>query len=404
MNEPKLWTKDFLIDGITNLIVYLVYYLLIVAIGLHAVNKLHASSGEAGLACGIFVIAAVISRSLTGRAIEQVGRKKMLCIGLCFYVLTTLLYFGASNLALLIVIRFLHGVGFGISGTATGTIAASIIPGKRRGEGISYYAMSATLASAIGPSIALILTQRGNFNAMLMLAAILLSISAIGVIFMKVPEVELTQEQQNELKGFKLNNLFEPKAIPISIVSIFAGIGISSILGFMNSYTREINLVSAGSIFFIIYAVAILISRPLTGRWFDQKGENYVMYPSFILFALGLTVLSQAHKIPVLLLAGIICGLGYGTFLSGAQAIAIKVSPAHRMGLATSTFFSLIDGGVGIGPFILGCLTPLIGLREMYVVTAVIVFAGSFFYYFLHGKNTGQLEAAASGSSVPDVV
>lgn len=386
IHKPKLWTKDFLIDSIINLIMYLVYYLLIVTIAVYAVDNLHASPSEAGLASGIFILGTLTARVFAGRIIDRVGRKKMLYFGLIFYLITTLLYFGINNLILLFIVRFLHGAGFGLAGTATGTIIASIIPSERRGEGTSYYAMSATLASAVGPFLGMLLNRQGNFSLILVLAMILLAVSFIAVFFLKVPEAELTKEQLDKLKGFKLDNFFEARAIPISIVSGIIGLTFSGILSFLNTFTREVNLVDAGSFFFMVYAVSILVSRPFTGSWFDRKGENFVMYPSFLLFAIGLAVLSQAHQGFSLLLAGVIIGLGYGTFLSSGQAIAIKVSPRHRMGLATSTYFSFIDTGVGIGPYLLGFLIPVIGLRGMYIGLAIVVFACSFLYYFLHGR------------------
>jgi MFS family permease len=392
MHKPILWTKDFLIDSMTNLFIYLVYYLLMVTITVYAADNLHASPSEAGLASGIFIIGTLIARVFAGRAIERVGPKKMLYFGLVFFLITTLLYFGVHNLIFLFVIRFLHGAGFGIVGTATGTIVAGIIPNERRGEGTSYYAMSATLASAVGPFLGMFLNQERSFSMILVLAIIILAISFILVFFLKVPEAELTKDQLDKMKGFKLNSFFEAKAIPISIISVVIGLTFSSILSFLTSYSREINLAGAGSFFFIVYAASILISRPLTGSWFDKKGENFVMYPSFLLFAIGLAILSQSHKEFPLLLAGVFVGLGYGTFLSSAQAIAIKVSPRNSMGLATSTFFSFIDGGVGIGPFLLGFMIPVTGFRRMYLYMAIVVFACSFLYYFLHGKKAEQEE------------
>jgi MFS family permease len=133
-----------------------------------------------------------------------------------------------------------------------------------------------------------------------------------------------------------------------------------------------------------------LISRPLTGRLFDKKGENFVMYPSFLLFGIGMLILSQAHKGLFLMLAAVLVGLGYGTFLSSAQAIAVKISPHHRMGLATSTFFSFIDGGVGVGPFLLGFIIPATGFGGMYAAMSGVVFFCIFLYYFLHGRKAAK--------------
>ena len=111
------------------------------------------------------------------------------------------------------------------------------------------------------------------------------------------------------------------------------------------------------------------------------------MYPAFVLFAVGLALLSQAHQSYILLFAAVFVGLGYGTFLSGAQAVAIKVSPQHRFGLATSTLFTFFDGGIGIGPFLLGLFIPAIGLRGMYAAMAVVVLATTWLYHYVHGRN-----------------
>ena len=48
----------------------------------------------------------------------------------------------------------------------------------------------------------------------------------------------------------------------------------------------------------------------------------------------------------VLLIAGIALGIGYGNLSSCMQAIAIKVSPSNKYGLATSTYFIGLDIGI----------------------------------------------------------
>jgi MFS family permease len=386
MHESQLWTRDFVIDAMSNFFIYLVYYTLMVIIAVYAMDELEATPSEAGLAAGIFILAALFARIFTGSVIEKVGQKKMLYIGLGVYLSTIFLYFMITSLPFLYIIRFLHGAGFGIAATATGTIVANIIPREQCGEGVGYYAMSATLASAVGPFLGIYLNHYVSFEVILGLCVALLTVSCIAVFFLKAPEPELTEEQLNNMRKFALNNFVEFKALPIAIIGALLGFCYSSIISFLAPYSREINLIDAGSVFFVVYSVVILISRPITGRLFDKHGENYVMYPSFVMFAIGLIILSQAQNAFVLLLAGAFLGFGFGTFMSSGQAIAIMVSPRHRMGLATSTFFSLTDGGVGVGPFFLGFLVPVIGFRGMYVTMAVSAIAITILYYFLHGR------------------
>ena len=400
MNKPKLWTKNFLIISTANFFLYFTFYLLMVTITIFATEKFHASPSEAGLASGIFVVGTLIARIFSGRYIDQVGWKKMLYIGFTFFLITTCLYVLVNSMGFLLINRFLNGAAMGIASTATGTIVAKIIPNERRGEGTGYYALSLTIAAAIGPFLGMFITEHATFYMNFIVCILFLAFSFIAVFFIKIPKLEFTQEQLENSKGFSLHNFFEVKAIPISIVASIIALGYSSILTFISSYAKESNLIDAGSFFFIAYAVFVLVSRPFTGRWFDKKGENFVMYPAVLLLTMALIILSQTHKGFSLLLAGALVGLGYGTTSSSVQAIAVKVSPKHRIGLATSTNFIFQDLGIGFGPFILGFFVPLVGYHGLYMIMAVLVFICGFLYYFLHGRKAVYESESSESISV----
>lgn len=384
--KPKLWTKDFIIISAANFFVALTFLLLMTNIAVYAIEEFNASQSKAGLASSIFIIGALVFRLFTGKYLERVGRKKMLFGGLFLFLLATLLYFVVENLNLLLLVRFIHGAAFGVTATTMATAAMDIIPRERLGEGTSYFSMSATLAMAIGPFLGVFISQHAGFSMVFTVCTLFSVINIIISLFAHIPEARINKEQLEAMQGFKWKNFFEVKAVPISIIIAIMGFSYSGILTFLTSYTKEINLINAASFFFIVYAVFILISRPFTGRLLDAKGANLVIYPSLIIFALGLVFLSQAHHSFTILLAGAIIGLGYGTIMSCSQAIAVKESPQHRIGLATSTFFICLDGGVGIGPFLLGYIIPVLGFRGLYATLAVVVFACIFLYYLLHGK------------------
>lgn len=386
MSRPKLWTKNFLIVSAANFFLYFTFYLLMVTITIFATEKFHATPSEAGLASGIFVIGILISRIFCGRYINQIGWKKTLYIGFILFLITTCLYVLVNSMVSLLIIRFLNGAAMGIASTATGTIVAKIIPDERRGEGTGYYALSITVAASIGPFLGMFVTQHANFYMNFIVCIIFLAFSFIALFFIKIPKLEFVKEELKKEKDFSLHNFFEIKAIPISIVTCIISLGYSSILTFITTYAQEINLVDASSFFFIVYAVFVLVSRPFTGRWFDEKGENFVMYPAISLFAAALFFLSQTHNSFSLLLAAALVGLGYGTASSSVQAISVKVSPKHRVGLAISTNFIFQDLGVGIGPFLLGYFVPLIGYSGLYMMMTIVLLACIFLYYLLHGR------------------
>lgn len=137
----KLWSKDFISVTIVNFLMYLIHYTLIVTVTIFTIDKYHASESMGGLAAGIFIIGMLFGRLASGRVIDNLQPKKVLLFGIIFSIITVGLYFAIHSLLILMFVRLLHGIAFGLSSTATGTISSRIIPEKRKGEGIGYLSL-----------------------------------------------------------------------------------------------------------------------------------------------------------------------------------------------------------------------------------------------------------------------
>lgn len=389
MQKQKIWTGTFTINMILNFMFYLVFYLLTVIIGTVAMSQYHAASGIAGILSGIFIVGGFIGRLWTGNNVTRFGIKKIMVFSTIFYLLLTLLYFVTPNIELLLIIRFLHGLGFGIAATASGTLAGLIAPLSRRGEAIGYYALSVTLASAVGPFLSIFLYHAFNFNVLLIVASLVLFFSLVGTLFLRVPQNLIAVS--SEKKKFSWSNYFEKTALPIAFVGFLVGMSYSSILTFLANFSAQIGLVTAGSLFYIVYAIFIVGSRPITGRMFDVKGDNFMMYPTFVIFALALWLTGASNSTFMLLLAGALIGLSYGSFSPFSQTIAIRHASPERIGIATSTFFGLFDMGVGMGPFVLGFIVPYTGYRNLYYLAGLFVIVIIVIYYFVHGRHAAKI-------------
>jgi MFS family permease len=391
INKPRLWTRPFIAVTCVNLFICLSFYLLLVITSVYAMDSFSSSAALAGLAASLFVIGGIVSRLYSGRIVERLGRRKMLYAGLIFNLIAMLAYFVTSNYTLLLIVRFIHGVAFGIATTATNTIVASVIPRERRGEGMAYYiSLSATLSSAIGPFFGMFLRQHANYNSIFILCTIFAVISLAGTSLLRVPEIKLTEEQIKETKQFNLKGFFETKAIPISIIAGLLYCCYSSVLTFLTVYAKEINLSEIAAFFFMVLSAATLLSRPFSGRLLDLKGENIVMYPAILLFFSGMVLLSQTHNWYILLAAAVVMGLGLGSVMSTGQTIALKLAPSHHNGLATSTYLVAVDAGVAIGPYIFGLFVPITGYNGVYLITAGLAIIILALYYLLHGRKAIQ--------------
>lgn len=390
--KEKIWTKDFIIISAASFFLAMIFYLLMVTMASYAIETFDASTGQAGLVSGVFIIGVLVGRLYIGRKLVAFNTRKVLVIGLGLFVASILLYFIQYGISFLLFSRFLHGLSFGIATTVMSTIIAVILPNSRRGEGIGYYSMSITLATAIGPFIGVMMTKYATYFGIFLLCFILGLFSLVIIFMSKLPS--LKQEHESQAHKLSLDQFVEPKAFPIAIIIIGVSCCYASILAFINLYAAEINLVEATSFFFLVYAIAILVSRPITGKIVDAKGANYVMYPCIILLAMGLVLVSMAQNSFMLLSAAVLIGIGFGNIQSTAQVIAMKMTTPERMGLATSTYYIAMDAAMGFGPSVLGAIIPLLGYQNMYVSLAVLALSMIIVYYFVYGRKEKAMNIA----------
>ncbi len=386
MKKPQLWTKEYVIIGLVNFLTAMNFYLLMIIVSEYAMNRFDSTPGEAGFAASIFIIGALVARLFAGKWMVRIGYKQMLQAGVLACLIMTLFYFWVNTVIVLLLVRFLHGAAFGITTTAAATIVADIIPPERRGEGIGYYSLSQTIATAIGPFVGIFLSQHGSYSMIFAACSLVAGISLLMSPFLSLRPKVYAEEPMQGTRGFRLSKFVETRVIPIAIVCLLIYLGYSSIVSFLTVYAKEIHLVDAASFFFIVYAALVLISRPVVGRLFDLKGENTIMYLAILVFALGVFLLSRSYHGYELLLAAALVGLGFGAIQSSTQAIAVQITPLHRLGLANSTYFMFSDIGMGIGPLLVGFIIPFIGYRGMYTVVSGVALACLFIYYLVHGR------------------
>ncbi len=396
----RLWTKNYILVCLTTFFMFLNYYYLLVTIPIYLIQHLQGSSPQAGMLVMVFYFSAIIIRPIAGGWVERYGMKNVLFASLMIYLGAAFMYFFTTSLISLIILRLIHGIGFGMITTTTGTIVANLIPQGRRGEGMGYYGLMMNVSMALGPFLGLMAI---NHLGVFMMFAVSLASAIVGTftaIFISLPKnEEMVKIKGSKKKGFNVKEIIEMSALRISLVSFFFGIVYSSIVSFVSVYAKEIQLSEVASYFFIVYVIILLISRPFTGKWFDQYGANVIMIPSIISFAIGMFLLSQANGAFIFLLSAAFIGLGWGTIFPTSQTIAIQVAPPERRGMATATYFSTMDLGIGIGSLVVGILGAEIGYSSLYFYSSIFVLAGLIVYYFLHGKESRSSRVLANQQS-----
>ena len=386
--KEKLFNTGFITITTINFIVFLIYYCFVVITAKFATSELGANPAQAGFAAGIYIIGTLIARLYIGKKLELIGRKQMLRFGAIIYLITTIAYLISTNIIILDTVRFLNGFAYGTISTAANAIVTAYIPKSRNGEGINYYGLSTSLAAAIGPFIGILLLPIVGFKSVIILAIVLSVLVTVACYLFPVQNIELTDDHKKLLNSWSLNTFIEYKVLFISIVAFLIGLSYSSVLGFLSIYADNLGLSTAGGILLCSLRLIITLTRPFAGQIFDAKGENAVMYPSFLFLAIGLLTLSYTTTSFMLLLSGALIGLGYGTFMSNGQAVCLKLVEPSKVSIALSTYFIGLDLGLGFGPYALGTVHSFLSYSGIYVLCAVLTVAVAILYaIFYKGKD-----------------
>lgn len=395
--KDKLWTKDYLSITALNFFIFLAFYVLLTALPLYLVGTLHASADKVGLVITLFLGAAIVIRPFAGQWVNRVSQKKFLIYSAVAFFIATLLYpFAAKNIWALLILRIFHGMTFGVMTTVKGTICAELIPASRRGEGLSYFSMAMSLAMVFGPFLGLTFANVNAYNATFILTMFFSALSIVLTLFIKVPDNNKGMKTFSGKSKFSWNDLFDKKAAPFALATFISACAYSGISAFLALYAQDLGLGSAASSFFLIYAGFIMISRPFTGRWSDRFGAKIIIYPCLILFAVGMYLLSQAFTSSMILIAGALIGIGYGSVTPIFQTQTIGSVEPHRLGIANSLFFNSMDLGMAIGAYILGIIASHGGYSRIYLVGVALIVGAGLQYFALTRNNEGFLPESDS--------
>ncbi len=386
-NDEKIFTWDFFLIFGALLFSALVMYALMSTVTEYA-TSMGTSASIAGLVSGIYIFGGLCSRIYSANALERMNWKRLAIVFLSIHFLACILYFFANNVALLLIVRFIHGLGFGASANAIVTIASAILPKKRFAEAFGYFMLGTTIAVGLGPYISGFFYDHWGALGSFGLATAFSAIALLCILILDIGKYDLKSNDENEeiadiekvsdsmdaeSKYGIIDKIFEVPAIPVSLFTGLTSLGYVSILSFYRLYAVETNLVSAFSLFFIVYSIVLVASRPIAGKIQDSYGDKIIVFTGIIAQAIGLFLIAWMPSTLTVMICAVCAALGFGTLNSACTAIVTRDAPINRRSYAISTFYIFCDGTMGFGPALLGSFVSLSsGYAPVYFISSFI--------------------------------
>jgi len=277
----------------------------------------------------------------------------------------------------MLLLRFTHGIIWGMITVSNSTIVIDIIPPKRRGEGIGIFGLSMTLAMAIGPLIGIWIYEQFNFTSMFYIASILSFMGLLFALTVKYPKF-IAQSEDRRLRWSKL---YEKSAIPISVGLLILLIPYGGLMSYLPIYISEIEGSKTG-LFFLILAIGIGISRLTTSKIYDRQGPDRIITFSAFLLVIGFLVLTNIKTLVGIYASAAILGFANGIVFPTFQAMVNNIITPQRRGTANSTLLTFLDLGIGGGIMVMGSNYQYFNLTLVFNIWAGIIILGWLFFEF----------------------
>lgn len=391
MNTDRLWSPAFINYGVSSGIFYMTQYVLVAALPIILTAELDGSALDAGLAMTYFQIGTILCRPFAGRLIDGLDKRVILLISSALFFVIMGLFNLTTSLQTIFVLRGLHGAIFALGTTVMAALAVVVLPASRKGEGINMFAVFSNIAMVLGPAVGLYALQAYGSSALYMFLTIMTALAFVLSNVIRLPK-ELAKPRQKTSKGWSISQFIEKRSLPWALMGLFIGFTYSGVLVFIPIELNSMEAGVWGSVFFALFALMIIISRPLVGKVYARYGSRFVIYPGVGLFIIGLAILGVVST-PV----GIICtapllGLGYGAAQPAFQALAVQSAPIERAGVSTATYFLALDIAVGAGSVILALIANALGYQYLYQITSLIMIIALALYHFVIRKHSYVVE------------
>ncbi len=321
------------------------FYLLILALcgfvtsfGAHIVatnlpsyaEKVGAGAFMIGLLIAVYDFAELFAKPLAGFVADKRGMKLMLLVGLIIFIIGSLLFL-IIHPKLLLLVRFIQGLGAAALSTVSITLVAKFFP-KGRGRAFGIYNAIKGAGYVIAPVIGGWLAHRYGFGMIFVVSAGVGIAALLASCFLPRDQNQKADLEDAELSLKEFFLIFkEPRLLPIYAVIVINMFMVGILFGFLPVYLHSIGYTALQSGSVISAAtLSYLLVQPLAGHLADKIEIRFTVLFGLLLAAAAIiatTFTSGGMLLAVVIVAGLGIGNGldeqryFGKYAGGQKTV-----------------------------------------------------------------------------------
>lgn len=309
------------------------------------------------------------------------SRKKAMLVTTIIFTLGSLVTAFASSLTLMIIARFVAGMGHGLFLAVASSTAAKLAGPARAGSAVAIVFGGFTIAMAFGVPLS---TYLGGVIDWRLVLGFIALFGAVGFVGLLVGMKDPLHADQNTTFNAKqeILTIFNPKLISGALVTVFAYAGSFAAYTYIASMLIDVTKVNPSSVpmYTLLYGVFAAIGNVLGGKVTDSLGTNkanVVIVSGIILTAFGMWLFIGSP----IMMAIMVSLLGLFTFgaVPALQArlieVAYKYAP-NSHAVAAGLNIAGFNSAIALGSILGGMTISHIGLSFTGITGAVLSVIG----------------------------
>ncbi len=347
LHKEKLWNSNYLKVWCANFMIFFSFMLLTPLLPLYLSETFGADKQMIGIVLSGYTLTALIIRPFSGYLVDSFPRRVVLLVSYAIFCALFLGYIAAGSLVLFAIVRTLHGAPFGASTVSNSTVAIDVLHPTRRAEGIGYYGLSNNIATAIGPTVALMIYGTCQSYDILFWMAFIVSAIGLGINW----TLDLKKRETVKVsRKISLDRFILLKGWSQGICMICYAFSYGVLATYIAIYGKnELGITGGTGMFFMLLSIGLILSR-LVGNRTLREGKIVENASIGVAIAvIGYLVFAALHNHWGYYGAALIIGLGNGHMFPAFQTMFLNLASNEQRGTANSTLLVSWDIGVGLG-------------------------------------------------------
>jgi MFS family permease len=301
-----------------------------------------------GFTIGLFTISAGLSRPISGKLADLIGRRPVMIFGGLVCVIVSFLYPLFSSVFGFLLLRFIHGMSTGFMPTGTVAYIADIVPSDRRGEAMGLVGVMNNVGLMSGNALSTSIVSYIGVNNLFLLSGFI-SIFSISIILWMKETLPKPQRLYFNSFRIKLSDFWDNRAKDPAIVMLMSVMVFGTIITLIPDYSVGLGVNNKG-LFVSIMTISTVLVRLFTAKFSDKYGRLLSCKIGTSLYLVG-CVLLMIRQVDFFYVAAVVCGLASGINSPSIFAWVVDVAKGKNVGRSVATLFISLEAGITIGAF-----------------------------------------------------